>query len=85
MRRARSGVSRQADASEGSVPGKVLRLIRRPFPALTEIIHERHAADHVPHLSCLSPAFYLSLGFMKQRFIRQFESKAKVVRVKSFR
>jgi hypothetical protein len=61
MRRARSGVSRQADASEGSVLGKVLHL--DPFPALTEIIHERHAADHVPHLSWFKPDFLSVLVF----------------------
>jgi hypothetical protein len=69
MRRARSGVSRQADASEGSVPGKCCTWIRRPFPALTEIIHERHAPDHVPHLSWFKPDFLSVFSFMKQRFI----------------
>lgn len=43
--------------------------IRRPFPALTEIIHERHAADHVPHLSWFKPDFLSVFSVMKQRFI----------------
>lgn len=41
------------------------------FPALTEITHERHAAES-PHLSWdLSPDYFITclFSFMKQRFI----------------
>ena len=57
------------------MPGKVLHL--DPFPALTEIIHKRHAADHVPHLSCLSPGFLSVFRFYEAALHLKDNLKAK--------